>query len=77
MNVTVFGGSQPKEGDAGYLDDRGRFWFCGRVAHRVQTEHGTLYTDPVEIVAAATQAEVLPALARLRGARRRGLRPAC
>lgn len=35
-------------GDAGYLDDRDRFWFCGRTAHRVQTESGTLYTDPVE-----------------------------
>jgi acyl-CoA synthetase (AMP-forming)/AMP-acid ligase II len=35
-------------GDAGYLDDRGRFWFCGRVGHRVQTATGTLFTDPVE-----------------------------
>jgi acyl-CoA synthetase (AMP-forming)/AMP-acid ligase II len=35
-------------GDAGYLDDRDRFWFCGRTAHRVQTATGTLFTDPVE-----------------------------
>lgn len=35
-------------GDAGYLDDRGRFWFCGRTAHRVQTEFGALFTDPIE-----------------------------
>jgi len=35
-------------GDAGYLDDQRRFWFCGRVGHRVQTERGTLHTDPVE-----------------------------
>jgi olefin beta-lactone synthetase len=35
-------------GDSGYLDEQDRFWFCGRVAHRVVTEHGTLYTDPVE-----------------------------
>jgi acyl-CoA synthetase (AMP-forming)/AMP-acid ligase II len=35
-------------GDAGYLDGADRFWFCGRVAHRVQTADGTLYTDPVE-----------------------------
>ncbi|MGC3968656.1 MAG: fatty acid CoA ligase family protein [Pirellulales bacterium] len=35
-------------GDAGYLDGADRFWFCGRVAHRVQTAEGTLYTDPVE-----------------------------
>jgi len=35
-------------GDAGYLDNQDRFWFCGRVAHRVTAEWGTLYTDPVE-----------------------------
>jgi len=37
-------------GDVGYLDDRGRLWFCGRKAHRVVTPHGTLYTDMVEPV---------------------------
>jgi len=35
-------------GDAGYLDGQDRFWFCGRVGHRVRTTEGTLYTDPVE-----------------------------
>ncbi|MBL8046997.1 MAG: peptide synthase, partial [Anaerolineales bacterium] len=30
------------------LDGADRFWFCGRVAHRVRTADGTLYTDPVE-----------------------------
>jgi olefin beta-lactone synthetase len=35
-------------GDAGYLDDRGRLWFCGRKSHRVVTPHGTLFTDMVE-----------------------------
>ena len=35
-----------------------------------------LYTDPVEVVVAATREAVLPALARLRGARRRGLHAA-
>jgi acyl-CoA synthetase (AMP-forming)/AMP-acid ligase II len=35
-------------GDVGYLDDRGRLWFCGRKAHRVVTPHGTLFTDMVE-----------------------------
>jgi olefin beta-lactone synthetase len=35
-------------GDSGYFDAQDRFWFCGRVAHRVITESGTLYTDPVE-----------------------------
>jgi acyl-CoA synthetase (AMP-forming)/AMP-acid ligase II len=37
-------------GDAGYLDDRGRFWFCGRVAHRVLTEAGPMYTIPCEAI---------------------------
>ena len=30
-------------GDAGYFDDRERFWFCGRVAHRVLTADGPMY----------------------------------
>jgi len=38
-------------GDAGYLDEAGRLWFCGRVAERVQTAGGrTLYTEPCEQV---------------------------
>lgn len=37
-------------GDVGYLDARGRFWFCGRKAHRVRTEYGTLYTIPCEAI---------------------------
>jgi acyl-CoA synthetase (AMP-forming)/AMP-acid ligase II len=35
-------------GDVGYLDDRGRLWFCGRKSHRVFTQHGMLFTDMVE-----------------------------
>lgn len=35
-------------GDVGYLDDRGRLWFCGRKSHRVETPNGTLFTDQVE-----------------------------
>ena len=35
-------------GDVGYLDDRGRLWFCGRKSHRVVTPGGTLFTDMVE-----------------------------
>ncbi|MBW2471062.1 MAG: AMP-binding protein [Deltaproteobacteria bacterium] len=31
-------------GDLGYLDAKGRLWFCGRKAHRVMTETGTMYT---------------------------------
>jgi len=35
-------------GDVGYLDDAGRIWFCGRKAHRVETENGTLFTAACE-----------------------------
>ena len=37
-------------GDAGYLDDEGRFWFCGRVAHRVLRADGPMYTVPCEAI---------------------------
>ncbi len=37
-------------GDAGYLDSAGRFWFCGRVAHRVSTSTGPMYTIPCEAI---------------------------
>lgn len=37
-------------GDSGYLDDLDRFWFCGRVAHRVQTLSGPRYTIPCEAI---------------------------
>lgn len=37
-------------GDAGYRDDAGRLWFCGRVAERVLTADGPLYTEQVEPV---------------------------
>lgn len=37
-------------GDVGYLDDRDRFWFCGRLAHRVQTTAGPKFTVPCEAV---------------------------
>lgn len=35
-------------GDAGYLDADGRLWFCGRVAERIETPHGPLFSDCVE-----------------------------
>lgn len=37
-------------GDVGYLDERGRLWFCGRLAHRVQTAEGTLYSVCCEAI---------------------------
>jgi len=37
-------------GDVGYLDEQGRFWYCGRKAHRVETAEGTLFSVPCEAV---------------------------
>jgi acyl-CoA synthetase (AMP-forming)/AMP-acid ligase II len=38
-------------GDAGYLDEQDRFWFCGRVAHRViANSQETLFTIPCEAI---------------------------
>ena len=37
-------------GDSGYLDPLGRFWFCGRVAHRVETADGPLYPIRCEAI---------------------------
>lgn len=35
-------------GDVGYLDNRERFWFCGRKTHRVVTAEETMFTIPCE-----------------------------
>jgi len=37
-------------GDAGYLDPQQRFWFCGRVSHRVLTSGGPMFTIPCEAI---------------------------
>ncbi len=37
-------------GDLGWMDDKGRIWFCGRKSHRVMTASGTLYTIPCEAI---------------------------
>ncbi len=37
-------------GDVGYFDDHGRFWYCGRKAHRVKTASGIMYTIPCESI---------------------------
>jgi acyl-CoA synthetase (AMP-forming)/AMP-acid ligase II len=37
-------------GDVGYLDDRERFWYCGRLSHRVLTSAGPMYTEPCEAI---------------------------
>jgi acyl-CoA synthetase (AMP-forming)/AMP-acid ligase II len=39
-----------RTGDVGYIDDRGRFWYCGRKSQRIVTREGTLYTECVEAV---------------------------
>ena len=37
-------------GDVGYFDSQERFWFCGRLAHRVLTTEGPMYTVCCEAV---------------------------
>jgi len=37
-------------GDMGYVDDRGRLWFCGRKAHRVHTARGMMDTICCEAI---------------------------
>jgi len=37
-------------GDVGYLDKQGRVWYCGRIADRVQTASGTLFSDHCEAI---------------------------
>ncbi len=35
-------------GDVGYFDEDGRLWYCGRKSHRVETSHGTFFTEQIE-----------------------------
>jgi len=37
-------------GDVGYLDEHGRFWFCGRLSHRVLTAEGGMYPVRCEAI---------------------------
>ena len=37
-------------GDTGYLAADGRLWFCGRVAERLETADGPMFTEPSEQV---------------------------
>jgi len=48
----VFDGARiwHRMGDVGYLDDRNRFWYCGRKSHRVRMSNQTLYTEPCEAI---------------------------
>ncbi|HWL95365.1 MAG TPA: fatty acid CoA ligase family protein [Phycisphaerae bacterium] len=44
------GGVWHRMGDLGRFDENSRLWFYGRKAHRVITEHGALFTEPVEAI---------------------------
>ena len=44
------GGFFHRMGDLGYRDSSGRIWFCGRKAHRVETERRRFFTIPCEAV---------------------------
>jgi len=44
------GGLWHRMGDVGYLDERGRLWYCGRKADRVRTAKETLYSVPCEAI---------------------------
>jgi acyl-CoA synthetase (AMP-forming)/AMP-acid ligase II len=35
-------------GDVGYFDEQGRLWYCGRKSQRVDTLHGTFFTEQIE-----------------------------
>ena len=37
-------------GDLGWMDKKGRIWFCGRKSHRVVTAKATLFTIPCEAI---------------------------
>ena len=37
-------------GDVGYLDSKGRLWFCGRKSHRIKLANKVLPTIPVETI---------------------------
>lgn len=37
-------------GDVGYFDEQERFWYCGRLSHRVLTVDGPMYTERCEAI---------------------------
>jgi len=47
---TVKGEIRHRMGDLGFLDEKGRVWFCGRKSQRVVTAERTLFTIPCESV---------------------------
>jgi len=43
-------GIRHRMGDLGWMDQKGRIWFCGRKTHRVVTSGGSLYPIPCEAI---------------------------
>lgn len=43
-------GTWHRMGDLGWMDKKGRIWFCGRKNHRVETDSETLFTIPCESI---------------------------
>lgn len=48
--ITSASGHWHRMGDLGKIDHKGRIWFCGRLAERVLTNDGPLYTDCCEAI---------------------------
>lgn len=48
--VDAAGGHWHRMGDLVKIDTQGRIWFCGRMAERVMTAEGPLYTDCCEAI---------------------------
>jgi acyl-CoA synthetase (AMP-forming)/AMP-acid ligase II len=56
-----------RTGDVGYFDEHGRLWYCGRKSQRVETEHGTLFTEQIEGIFNAHPLVYRTALVRMDG----------
>jgi acyl-CoA synthetase (AMP-forming)/AMP-acid ligase II len=50
LTRTTINGFWHRMGDVGYVDDEGRFWYCGRKSQRVETRDGPLFTECVEAI---------------------------
>jgi len=48
--ITENGEIRHRMGDLGYMDEKGRIWFCGRKSHRIVTANETLFTIPCEAI---------------------------
>ncbi|MGB1800680.1 MAG: fatty acid CoA ligase family protein [Gammaproteobacteria bacterium] len=48
--IQIDDGFYHRMGDLGYIDEKGKLWFCGRKSHRVITESETLFTICCEAI---------------------------